>query len=313
MDLLARQLGIGKNELKQALTHSSFYENKNEEKSNSRLVFAGMFAFKGILADILYKYYTGTGTELQHILGNLFKTEFLNRLYQKWGLSAKVRANEKFDIKKHKHIFVYAVLGCVSQSDEETQGRFIFKHIINDETKHIFNHTKRNNDFISQVKFIAKYSLKKNLITQMLLMPDNLHKAIIKFDDDTVICEAESKSYHYARKKAMKLALQIVSKINFDKYVLESDYIEKIKKRIEQEKEQHRKEVEAKIAEKKRLQKERFARNKKLKKVRDLARRKAQAEAKKHKQELARIKAEKEKKKKPLSTAKRQFLKDKQK
>jgi len=57
MDILASKLGISKNELKQALTHFSFYENKNEAKANSRLVFAGMYAFKGITADILYKYY----------------------------------------------------------------------------------------------------------------------------------------------------------------------------------------------------------------------------------------------------------------
>ncbi len=311
MELLSKQLGINKNELKQALTHFSFYENKDQEKANSRLVFAGMFAFKGILADVLYKYYTGSGTELQHILGNLFKNELLNRLYQKWGLANKVRVGKKFDIKKHKHIFVYAVFGCISQSDEDTQRRFIFKHIITNDTKHIFNHVKRNKDLISQTKLIAKQSFKKQLKTEMQLTKDSLHRAIITFDDNTIICEAESKSYRYARKKAMKLALQILSNITFDKFAEETGYLEKVKKRIEKEKEQHRKEVEAKIAEKKKLQAERIALNKKIKKARDLARKKAQAEAKKHKQELARIKAEKEKNKKPLSAAKRRFLEDK--
>lgn len=38
------------------LTHSSFYEQ--EGKGNSRYVFAGMFVFKGQVADILFRYYT---------------------------------------------------------------------------------------------------------------------------------------------------------------------------------------------------------------------------------------------------------------
>jgi colicin import membrane protein len=145
----------------------------------------------------------------------------------------------------------------------------------------------------------------------MQVTTKGLHKAVIKFDDNTIICEAESKSYRYARKKAMKTALQILSKITFDKYTSETGYLEIVKKRIEDEKAEYRKQIEAKIAEKKKQQAERSALNKKIKKAKDIERRRAKAASKKRKQELAKLKAEKEKNKKPLSVAKRRFLEDK--
>ena len=310
-NILASQLGIEKDELKQALTHYSFYEDKNEAKANGRLIFAGMFAFRGQLANILYNYYSGSGTQLQHILGNLFKNDFLNRLFDKWSLKNKIRAGKNFNIKTHKHIFVYAILGCVSQKDEATQRRFVFKYIINSDTNHIFKHLTRNKDLINQTKLIAKQSFNKRLSTQMQLSTNGLHKAIIKFEDNIIICEAESKSYRYARKKAMKLAMQILSKISFDKFDLETDYSIRITKRISAEKEKYRIELEQKQEAKEIKRKENIETAKKIKKVRDLARKKAQATAKKQKQERAKIKTEKEKNKKPLSAAKRRFLEDK--
>ena len=65
--------------LRTVLTHSSFYEK--EGKGNSRYIFAGMFVFKGQVADVLYQYFSGDGTRLQHILGNLFGKERLERMY----------------------------------------------------------------------------------------------------------------------------------------------------------------------------------------------------------------------------------------
>ena len=40
-------------QIREVLTHSSFYEK--EGKGNSRFVFAGMFVFKGQVAEVLYK------------------------------------------------------------------------------------------------------------------------------------------------------------------------------------------------------------------------------------------------------------------
>ena len=88
--------------LREVLTHSSFYET--EGKGNSRYVFAGMFVFKGKVADVLFRYAVGEGTRLQHILGNLFRQERLERQFDEWHLGQFARAGEKFDIRAHKHI-----------------------------------------------------------------------------------------------------------------------------------------------------------------------------------------------------------------
>lgn len=74
-------MGISQAKLRNALTHSSFYDDKNQDKGNCRLVFLGMFGFKGREAMLLQKYYAGTGTQLQHTLGNLFTNERLIRLF----------------------------------------------------------------------------------------------------------------------------------------------------------------------------------------------------------------------------------------
>lgn len=75
---------FSENHLRKVLTHDSFYEK--EGMGNGRLVFAGMYAFRGQVAEILYRYVPGTGTRLQHILGNLFRQERLSRMYDEWRL-----------------------------------------------------------------------------------------------------------------------------------------------------------------------------------------------------------------------------------
>ena len=88
--------------LREVLTHSSFYEQ--EGRGNSRHVFAGMFVFKGQVAEVLFRYAVGEGTRLQHILGNLFRNERLERQFDEWHLGQFARAGENFDIKTHKHM-----------------------------------------------------------------------------------------------------------------------------------------------------------------------------------------------------------------
>lgn len=312
--MLSKKLGIDKNSLKKALTHFSFYEAKDEAKANSRLVFAGMFIFKAQVAEILFKYFNGSGTQLQHILGNLFRTQYLNRLFDNWGLKSLVRTSENFDIETHKHIFVYAVFGCISNLDIDTRRRFIFKYILNEDNAHIINHFSKNKDLFSQVNEIARMLTGKKLITEMYLTEDGLHKAVVMYENSIVIAEAISKSYKYARKKAMKLSLEILSQINFEKYVEESNYLERIEKRIEAAKEKHSKEIALKIEAREKLRKEKLEESKKIRKYKDLARRKAQAEAKKRKAEKAEILAKMSAKNQaPMSAKKRRFLEDKKK
>ncbi len=313
-ELLNRNLGIEKNSLKQALTHYSFYENKDDNKANGKLIFAGMFVFKGQVAEILVNYFSGNATQLQHILGNLFRNEYLHRLFELWTLKKWTRHAEKFDINSHKHIFVYAIFGCISSMEYDKRREFIFKYIINNENLHIFKHVTKNKDVVHQAKELAKITIGEKLKTKMLLTDDALHKAVVLFNDGTVIAEATSKSYRYARKKAMKNTLEIISNINFEKYVNESNYIERLQKRIEEEKEKKKKELTQKLAEKEKRRQEKTEEAKRIKKARDQARKKAQSEAKKRKVERDKIIAIKvAKEQRPLSAKKRRFLEDKKK
>lgn len=313
-ELLCRKLGIGKNNLKQALTHYSFYENKDDNKANGKLIFAGMFIFKGQVAEILVKYFSGNAAQLQQILGNLFRSEYLHRLFDLWALKKWVRSSEKFDIKSHKHIFVYAIFGCISNMGYDKRREFIFKYIINNENLHVFKHVTKNKDIVHQAKELAKITIGEKLKTKMLLTEGALHKAVVLFNNGTVIAEATSKSYRYARKKAMKNTLEIISNINFEKYVNESNYIERLQKRIEEEKEKKKKELQQKLSEKENRRQEKIEGAKRIKKVRDQARKKAQSEAKKRKAEREKISARKAaKEQRPLSAKKRRYLEDKKK
>ena len=118
------------NELNKALTHSS-YPQTLEENNNSRFVFLGQFSFKGFVADILYEFTPGSGTELQHLLGNMFKNEHLNTMYDKLKLEALIRYGVEFDHRKHKHIFVYGLLGFIQQySPVDVKRQFVSHNFI---------------------------------------------------------------------------------------------------------------------------------------------------------------------------------------
>ena len=154
----------------------------------------------------------------QHILGNLFRNERLERQFDEWHLGQFVRAGEKFDIKKHKHIFVYAIYGYVSTLDEDLRQWFISKYIIG-EAEHLLNHRKRNRNLLAQADDIVRKTDGRRLTLEMEQTAEGLHKAKAMLSDGTLLCEAESKSWRYARQKVTKLALDILA-MPSRKYIL---------------------------------------------------------------------------------------------
>lgn len=297
--------------LREVLTHSSFYEQ--EGKGNSRYVFAGMFVFKGMVAEVLFRYAVGEGTRLQHILGNLFRNERLERQFDEWHLGQFVRAGEKFDIKTHRHIFVYAIYGYVTTLGEDTRQWFISKYIIS-EAEHLLRHRRRNQDLLAQADDIVKNTDGRRLALEMEQTPEGLHRAKAVLSDGTVLCEVESKSWRYARRKATKLALDLLA-MPSRKYILSTpEYQARVLARKEKERSRRKAEVEARDEAKKALRAEKKEQRKAEARARDAKRRKSQAEAKIRKAENARraaIKAAKEAR--PMSAKKRRFLEDKKK
>ena len=298
--------------LREVLTHSSFYEK--EGKGNSRYVFAGMFVFKGQVAEVLYKYFSGDGTRLQHILGNLFRQERLERMFGEWKLMQFVRAGDKFDILGHKHIFVYAIFGYVSGLDEDLRNWFISKHILSDDVKHLFTHRKRNKDILAQADEIARQTDGRRLTLEMDVMEDGRHNAKAVLSDGSVLCEAASKSWRYARTKASKMALNLLAAPGRKALLSNPDYQARVLARQEEEKARRAAEIAERDAAKEALRAKKEEERARLAKARDAKRRADQAEAKKRKAESnARAAAKAAKEAKPMSARKRQHLLDKKK
>lgn len=303
---------FSRSRLREVLTHSSFYEK--EGKGNSRYVFAGMFVFRGMVAQVLFRYYTGEGTRLQHVLGNLFRNERLERMFDELKLSQFVRAGEKFDVKSHRHIFMYAVFGYVSTLDENTRNWFIGKYILNGESEYVFLHKKRNSNLLAQADEMVRRTDGRRLGIEMEETEEGLHRAKAVLSDGTLLCEAESKSWRYARTKVTKLALNILA-TPFRKEMLSNpDYHARILAREEEKREKRKAEVEARDAAKEALRAEKMEQRKAEARARDAKRRKSQAEAKKRKAEnAARAAAKAAKEARPMSAKKRRFLEDKKK
>lgn len=303
---------FSRSRLREVLTHSSFYER--EGKGNSRYVFAGMFVFKGMVADVLFRYYTGEGTRLQHVLGNLFRQERLEQLFDEWQLRQFARAGESFDIGKHKHIFVYAIMGYVSTLDENTRNWFISKYIINKDTEHLLSHWKRNSDLLAQADDMVRQTDGRRLTLEMEVTEDGLNRAKAMLSDGTVLCEAVSKSWRYARTKVTKMALNLLA-MPSRKYLLSNpEYQARVLERKKAEQEQRKAEVEEREAQKKEAREKRKEDWKAECRARDAKRRASQAAAKKRKAEnAARAAAKAAKESRPMSAKKRRFLEDKKK
>lgn len=314
LQLLGAQLGIEKNELKIALTHQSFFKVDEDLKANSRLIFAGMFAFKGILAHVLYNFYPNSGTQLQHILGNLCRNEYLESLYDKWNLKKHIRAGTKFNIQVHKHLFVYAIMGCISQAEEPIRHRFIFRYFLCSDTEHLFSHRAKNKNVLHQLNHLALPVLGEYLNISTLKTEDGSYCTNVETNTNLVICSEISLSYRYSRKKAIKEALSILAQIDFDKFISETDYLERLKKREADKKQLRLLAVQQKLDEKQALLERRREQIRQLRKARDIERKKSQAELKKRKAEKAAIKKAKEANtQRPVSANKRRFLEDKKK
>ena len=299
-------------QLREVLTHSSFYEK--EGKGNSRYVFAGMFVFKGMVAQVLYRYFTGEGTRLQHVLGNLFRNERLERMFDELKLKPFVRAGEKFDVKTHRHIFVYAVFGYVTTLDEDIRNWFIAKYILNEESEYLFLHKKRNANLLAQADAMVRRTDGRRLSLVMEKTEGGLHRAKAVLSDGTVLCQAESKSWRYARTKATKLALNMLATPFRKEMLSNAEYQARVFAREEEKIAKRKAEIEARDAAKEALREEKKAKRKEIAQARDRKRRASQAAAKIRKAENARraaIKAAKEAR--PMSAKKRRFLEDKKK
>ena len=268
-----------------ALTHSSYYRREQPEKSNSRYVFTGMFAFKGEVAATMNRFVPGTGMQLQHALGNIFKNENLIRIYDTFGLESVIRYGNEFVLVKHTHIFVYAWLGFVFQhTPPEELSRFISRYILLPNYR-LLDFSSKSKDLEAQCNVISRVLFGKTVKVITTKLNDRQCETRVSIDEYTIASETAG-GYRYSRTKSLKKALKSLLD---DAYFLESQNPEFLLRVYKIEELQDEK-IKQKKEEKLRMQAEKEERKRKenmLKKQkrkeekeqRDLARRKAKMAA----------------------------------
>ena len=197
------QFPIDDHELKRVFTHGSFSED-----NHSRFVFLGMFAFKGLVADYIFHHTAGTGTQLQHFLGNIFKNSFLEAFFIKYHLREHCRF-QNIAINEQMHIFVYAFFGYLYENaDPENLDKFIFNEIIAPHD-HLLPQNYKSRNRWDQLIFLCKqhYDQRPKLRYQLV---ENKHHFSI-FNGDKIIGEHISVGYKYAKKQAIGASLKFVA------------------------------------------------------------------------------------------------------
>lgn len=309
-------------ELQRALTHASFYDDPESEeaRTGSRYVFAGQFAFRGAVAAHLFEWTGGTGQQLQQFLGNLFKNKHLETLYEDYGLESVVRCGKSFPLKKHRHIFAYAMLGFVhAHTEADELRRFINKRIVTP-NEHLLPAAVRN-DLLAQLRLKCWQLWKETPNLRTVKLEDGKYCVTIS-TDHTILAIARSKSEKYARKKALKIAIRTI---------LDEEYKrdEQLRQRIAQRQAEALAQQEAERTEKEEAHRQRKAEQRAERKAREKERRqeaqrrdKLRREAKKRAKARADSRSEKAMSKKEIkallereghlmNSAKRRKLEDK--
>ena len=216
--LLRYKIYFEQSDIEKMLTHNSF-----SEQNNSRYVFAGMTGFKGAVGHWIFKNIGGTGTQLQHFLGNIFSQKNLESYFDKL-IFTQIRKAETVDIATQKHVFVYAFFGLVLENATKKQlENFIFSEILmpND---HLMPQTYKHKNQWAQLKFICKqqFDKKPKLFHELL---DNKINCITILMDEQVLSKHDSVSYKYARTKTITLALKNILLQIEEKTKDNADYI----------------------------------------------------------------------------------------
>lgn len=204
-ELLLQQFKIDheSGKLLQCFTHNSFSEN-----NNSRLVFLGQFAFRGKVAEWVFDNIAGTGTQLQHFLGNLFRQKFLETFFDKHYFATQ-RISPTVDLQTQKHVFVYAFFGLVYENATEEQLEdFIFRKIISP-NNHLLPHNYKHKNHWEQLNFLCKQQFDKRPKIQHSEDEDKIHHLSIYLDEE-LLADHRSISFKYAKKKTVENALKII-------------------------------------------------------------------------------------------------------
>jgi hypothetical protein len=304
------------NELKKALTHTSFYAKESGTNGNSRYIFAGMYAFKGEVAGILYRYVPAKGTQLQHALGNMFKNEALEKIFEQYHLKGLIRCGANFNADAHRHIFVYGMLGFLHvHAGEEAKLAFIRRNFILPNTHLFANKTQRYN-LLSQCEMLSGMIFGHKTKFEMICGSDGKWTSTLSVKD-TVLASETSVSHRYSRSKTLKRALINLSELLQAAHEQQPGYTERkqiadgiAQQKIDAAKAGKRTAYEKKQAEKAGLRQQKKIEREKQSVLQDKKRRDAKAAAKLRKQQQQEQAAKKASAMTNMSADKRRRLQD---
>ncbi len=302
-------------DLKKALTHSSFYKNA-ENTDNEKLIFLGMYAFKGKVAEVLRKYIPLSGKQLQHYLGNIFKNKELEKIYKRYHLEKMLRCGNDFPLAEKHHLFVYALLGFVFEfAEEKYLLRFIYRNFLST-TEHLLPTQKVNKDLRSKLIYLTNMHYGIIPVFTEEKSEEGYRCNIVAGDE--LLAEATGKNSKTVGRSCLRKAVEKVSKalqMEWETDPFSQETERKLKKaaaeRVAKEKAAKLRDYKAKqkkrseeIAESKRKRKEQAIQK-------DQQRRKAKALAKKRKEELEELRRRQKLEMANMSVAKRRHLQDK--
>lgn len=158
------------------------------------------------MADILYEFTPGSGTELQHLLGNMFKNEHLNTMYDKLKLEALIRYGIEFDPKKHKHIFVFGLLGFIQQfSPIDVKRQFVSRNFILP-NKHLFYHQLDNNNYQAQCNLLSNILFQEPVFIDIVRTENDMWQTTVSVKK-SIIARETSVSHRYSKQKNLNKAI----------------------------------------------------------------------------------------------------------
>jgi hypothetical protein len=196
----------------------------NKNIGNSRYVFLGQYAFKGLIANIVFKYISGNGKQLQQYLGNVFSMEKLEKIFDELDLELLISYKTGFDFKSQKHIFTAGLLGFLYENaTEEYNQSFISKYFLAETNKILPKTNALNIIQILQAK--AEQILKqkvKIVFTNENTGVDKVFITKVLLSLGEMIGQHSSKSEVYSKKKAIKQALDYLLKIESESPIFKS-------------------------------------------------------------------------------------------
>lgn len=292
LQALVRKLGlqITTQELQKALTHKSFYADPDglEGAAASRYAFLGEYVFRGKVAAYLGEWVSGSGTQLQHCLGQLCAKRHMEFLFDRLKLAPLVRAGVNFDVQAHRHVFTHGLLGLLAQEAAPNDLHFFISEYFIAGREHLLPQQKKQT-ILWQLRFKCRQvlDLRPRLETSRT---DELHTCKV-WAGEELLAAHESKSPKYAQKKAVKLALERLLEIERERFPARAALIRQKEEADAQqqnaEKQAQQEAYEAHKAELRKKNEENRKRRRELARLKDLQRRQ-------QKQKVQQAKAKKE-------------------